>query len=73
MDGALAQFVLGLPFNDAGALWTSFVNSIRGFVNNNGGTAVRAFAATERPNWQEVKDVLEGRAPLSTLSSDCLD
>lgn len=63
----------GFPFRAADALWTSFVDKIREYVNDNGGNASRAFMEIERPDWQKVRDVLDGKAPLSTLSTDCED
>ncbi|TYR35846.1 hypothetical protein FXV77_12280 [Sphingobacterium phlebotomi] len=41
------------------------------FVNNNGGNVLVDDPEIQRPQWQLVKDVLDGKLPLSTLSSDC--
>lgn len=72
---SITEFLFGngVPFASADALWTSFVDKIREFVNDNGGSASRAFVEIERPDWQKVRDVLDGKAPLSTLSKDCPD
>lgn len=61
------------PFNGADALWASFQNEINSFVSANGGISSINDPLTYRPDWDKVLDVLEGRAPLSTLSKDCAD
>lgn len=73
IDVAVLQALTGTPFNRADALWTSFIEKIRLFVDQNGGSASRAFVEIERPDWQKVRDVLDGKAPSSTLSKDCPD
>lgn len=65
------QTLSQIPFNQADGLWTSFQNMINTFVNQNGGNASVGAPDIHRPDWQTVKDVIEGRAPLSTLSKDC--
>ncbi len=67
------QEYTGKPFGDADALWASFQDGIMGFVNNHGGNAQVAEQAIQRPNWQQIKDVIDGKEPLSSLSSDCND
>lgn len=71
----ISQYLTGesYPFNQADALWTSFQGKIANYVNQNGGTALAATQSKERPDWQQIKDVIDGREPLSTLSSDCSD
>lgn len=59
------------PFSQADALWTSYQKMVSDFVNKNGGAAVPAKQEIHRPEWATVKAVLEGKAPLSTLSTDC--
>ncbi|MDV2446063.1 hypothetical protein CMU93_00935 [Elizabethkingia anophelis] len=78
MDGTALQkfsdWTNGLtisPFSQADSLWTSFQNKIKNFVNNHQGSSNVATQEIERPNWQKVKDVLDGKAPLSTLNKDC--
>lgn len=72
---AVADFLLPSlsPFAIADALWESFQSKIENFVNTNGGNSTVSDPQIYRPDWQQVKDVLEGRAPLSTLSRDCPD
>lgn len=67
---------IGIPFSQADALWTSFQEKIVAFANNpaNGGTPNSASVSTtqtHRPDWALVKDVVDGKKPLSTLSNDC--
>lgn len=61
----------GIPFAEADALWESFQDKIANFVNQNGGQAAVALKEIQRPDWQLIKDVIDGRTPLSSLSSDC--
>ena len=72
-DLTIVQNATGIPFSQADALWISFQTKIDAYVKANGG--VSAIRSTEiyRPNWDQVKAVLDGRAPLSTLSKDCKD
>lgn len=67
---------IGIPFNQADELWTSFQNKIIAFVNDplNGdtsGAAIKGETKKYRPDWVDVKDVRDGKKPLSTLSNDC--
>src|SRR5690554_3132583 len=73
MSGYYLQTPTGFPYNQAHAFWTSFIGKIRLFVDQNGGGDSRAFVGIVRPDWQKVRDVLDGKAPLSTLGKDCLD
>ncbi|KFC34147.1 hypothetical protein HZQ67_05415 [Elizabethkingia anophelis] len=61
----------GSPFSQADALWTSLQNKINSFVNSHQGSSVVAKQEIQRPDWQKVKDVINGKLPLSTLSKDC--
>lgn len=61
----------GYPFKQADALWTSFQNIVANFVNKNGGNAGVANQEIHRPDWSLVKDVIDGKKPLSSLSTDC--
>jgi len=70
-DGTFAQVATGIPFDKADALWKSFQNGIDNFVKNNGGNAVISTPEILRPDWSVVKDVIDGKKPLSTLSKDC--
>jgi len=65
------KFANNYPFNQADALWTSFQNMISSYVNNNGGNAIALPTQIERPVWADIKDVVEGVKPLSTLNNDC--
>ncbi|MCL7986761.1 hypothetical protein M8998_02285 [Sphingobacterium sp. lm-10] len=71
-DGEFARkYAKEFPFRQADALWKSFQDKINEFVRSHGGSASSDSPQIHRPDWQQVKDVLEGRAPLSTLSNDC--
>jgi len=52
-------------------LWKGFQNGIDNFVKNNGGNAAISTPEILRPDWSVVKDVIDGKKPLSTLSKDC--
>ena len=57
-------------FQQADALWTSFQEKIKKYVNQNGGTVLLANQTIQRPDSQQIKD---GKKPLSSLSSDYND
>ena len=61
-----------LAFNSADAKWTNFQNKIKNFVNigqnpSNNGQAIIDFPKKFRPNWNKVKNVINGNQPISTL------
>ncbi len=70
-DVQFAQTLFGIPFDSADALWTSFQNITTNFVNKNGGSATVGQQEIHRPDWNLVKDVIDGKKPLSSLSTDC--
>lgn len=59
------------PLSQADSLWKSFQNKISKYVNSHGGRANVSTPQIQRPDWQDVLDVLDGKKPLSTLSNDC--
>ena len=63
----------GIPFQKADALWASFQKGIADYVNLHGGNSGAAAKETYRPEWSAVKKVIDGKAPLSSLSTDCKD
>lgn len=67
----LSYMMGGSPFSQADALWTSFQNKINSFVNSHQGSSSVASQEIYRPDWAKVKAVIEGKAPLSSLSKDC--
>lgn len=71
--GEVSEFFTGkaYPFQQADALWTSFQKITTDFVNKNGGNAGIAQQEIHRPDWSLVKDVIDGKKPLSSLSTDC--
>jgi len=72
-DSSFLQSRTGIPFSQADALWTTFQNSISNFVQSHQGNANVNLKEILRPDWQKVKDVIEGKKPLSTLSKNCPD
>jgi len=58
---------LGNPFFGADNLWESFQEKTKNFINQNGGTSTKLIPIHNRPDWNTVKDVLEGRKPISDL------
>ncbi|WP_316804895.1 hypothetical protein [Pedobacter nototheniae] len=69
----LIGFEKGLPFSQADKLWTSFQYGIVNFVNLNGGVASIDVPEILRPKWNLVKEVIDGKKPLSVLSKNCPD
>ncbi len=61
------------PFFGADSLWESFQEKLNDFVNSpaNGGSSTIIPPVKERPDWEEIKDVLKGRKPKSFLG--CID
>ena len=57
-------------FADSDILWNTMKQNLKNYVNNNGGTAVLNVNQIYRPNWNDVKDVLNGIKPLSDLGCD---
>lgn len=74
IDTEIATWMqLDSPFQGGDNLWFSFQNGIADFVNdsNNGaGLAIALPYVTNRPNWEEIKDVLLGNKPISDLGCD---
>jgi len=58
---------LGNPFFDADNLWESFQEKTKTFINQNGGVSSINTPITNRPNWNKVKEILEGSRPISDL------
>ena len=56
-----------IQFIKADELWKSLQNGITNFVNKNGGKAQIQPSVVKRPDWSEVKDVLTGLKPASTI------
>ncbi|WP_202406120.1 hypothetical protein [Hufsiella ginkgonis] len=64
-----AQYLGGIPFAGADALWTSYQNKVAQFVNSHGGTATVGNAVKERPNYNLVKNYLDGKMTLQQLKA----
>ena len=54
-----------LPIADS--LWESFQEKTNQFINSNGGVSSINTPITNRPNWNKVKEILEGSKPISDL------
>lgn len=72
-DATAAQALANIPFGKAEALWTSFQNGINSFVSAHGGASTVNNPQISRPNWDVLKQVLNGTKPLSTLDKNCPD
>lgn len=71
-DGEFArEYANNFPFNQADALWTSFQGLVSSFVNNHGGNSSVSQNQIQRPNWSDIKDVVDGVKPLSYLNNSC--
>lgn len=57
----------GDAFQGADNLWESFQNKTQQFINNNGGSSSVVARVKNRPDWDEVEDVLNGERPISDL------
>jgi len=55
------------PFLFADSLWESFQEKTNQFINSNGGVSSINTPITNRPNWNKVKEILEGSKPISDL------
>ncbi|MCT3728151.1 hypothetical protein HZP71_11690 [Elizabethkingia anophelis] len=67
----LSYMMGGSPFSQADKLWTSFQEKINKYVTDNEGRSSIEKQEIYRPDWAKVKAVIEGKAPLSSLSKDC--
>lgn len=69
-DSTIAENFMDNPFSGAGALWNSFKEGIYNFTMDNGGSAdpvLESDNSINRPDWEKVKEVLEGTKPISDL------
>ncbi len=50
-------------------LWSTFQNNLELFINNpiNGGVSQKQTPQIERPNWEDIQDILNGEKPISDL------
>jgi hypothetical protein len=54
-------------FDAADKLWKSFQDKIQDFVNQQGGQTHKGEPIIGRPNWNEVKDFLNGQRTLESI------
>ena len=72
-DSAIAENFMSNPFSGAENLWNSFKQGIFNFTTNNGGSVSPISEddnSLNKPDWDEIKDVLEGVKPISNLGCD---
>ena len=73
-DSGIAQIFYGdNAFDDPDALWNSFKTGVHEFVEINGGYSQQPTDfdnSISRPNWDDVRNVLEGNKPISDLGCD---
>jgi len=70
IDSGFAELLLsasGNAFFGADDLWESFQNKTRDFINNNSGNSTIVTPIKNRPDWNKVEEVLQGRRPISDL------
>jgi hypothetical protein len=60
------------PFEAADDLWSTFQDNLESFINKQGndGQAKKNTPQFDRPNWDVVKEVLQGDRPISDLGCD---
>ena len=67
VENTLYSLTLGDLYIGADGLWESFQNKMNEFINANGGNSSILTPIKNRPDWNEVKEVLEGKRPISDL------
>lgn len=67
IDNFVAQNLISNPFEDPDALWSSFQKKLKNYINQHGGNATSATPIKYRPNWEKVKNVLNGQASIQIL------
>ncbi len=60
----------GNPFYGADNLWESFQQKTKDFINQNEGVSTILAPIHNRPDWDKIKDVLQGIRPISDLGCD---
>ncbi len=58
------------PFAFADNLWEHFQKTTNNFINSNGGISTINTPIHNRPDWDKVKDVLQGNKPISDLGCE---
>ena len=54
-------------FEGGDEFWEDFQDNIQSFINDNAGQAQKEGTQINRPDWETVKDVLQGNRPISDL------
>ncbi len=70
LDSSWAENVTENPFENPDLLWGSLTSKVSYYVQNNGGNAITPISTNNkkwRPNWNKVKQYLNGQIPLSGL------
>jgi len=55
------------PVSGTRRLWSSFQSNLNSYIQKNHGQSFIPEASKFRPDWDKVKEVLEGKIPISTL------
>jgi len=66
-----ANSIIAGPYDKGDELWSSFQRKLADFINSNGGSAGVGNPEILRPDWDRVKEVLEGRQPVQILDKNC--
>lgn len=67
------DYLGGIPFKSADNLWKSFQSKIKSFVNEKQGISSILEEQICRPDYEQLKAVIEGRASLNSLNKACLE
>ncbi|MGJ1286050.1 hypothetical protein ACR79P_09395 [Sphingobacterium spiritivorum] len=59
------------PYERTDKLWRSFQYQIERYVNKNGGKAKQEVPISKHPDWKSIKEVIDGKKPISYLNSNC--
>ncbi|WP_452230973.1 hypothetical protein [Lacinutrix sp. MEBiC02404] len=64
------MLTLGSPFAFADNLWEHFQEELNIFINENGGSSTINTPIINRPDWEEIKEVLQGKKPIGDLGCE---
>jgi len=66
----LMQENFNIAFEAADNLWSSFQEKIKNYINQNGGNAIVNDPVTKRPDWNKIREYLNGNIPIEEFD-DC--
>ena len=70
VETMIEEFSNADPLMGADLLWYTFQENLKNFVNENNGSSSIPQATINRPNWNDVQDVLQGNKSISDLGCD---